>query len=183
MGKNLCVFCGSGTGKSDGAYLDMAKEVGYELARRHWGLVYGGASIGVMGACADACLEKGGKVYGVIPQGIMDLEVGHDGLTELEVVRGMHERKRKMYDRADAFVALPGGFGTLDELCEILTWAQLNHHEKPCYLYNGQGFYTYLLSHFDHLLKEGFVSPEHRRLVRSVESVDDLFQSLEKVFD
>ncbi len=173
--KKICVFCGSSGGKSS-FYRDKAKELGELLVDRNIGLVYGGASIGVMGAVADSVLENGGQVWGVIPKSIMELEVGHQGLTELIIVDSMHERKKRMYDLSDAFFTLPGGFGTLDELCEILTWAQLGYHRRPCYLINDQGFYGHLLQHFRLINKEGFLSDDHLALLnvfsRAEEAID-----------
>lgn len=163
--KKICVFCGSSPGIDETFTLE-AKKLGHTLAERNLGLVYGGASIGVMGAAADGCLEKGGKVWGVIPKSIIDLEVGHQGLTELEVVSDMHERKARMYELSDAFFAMPGGMGTLDELCEIVTWAQLKYHTKPCYVINVDGFYDNLMRHFRHINQQGFLSNDHLRLVR-----------------
>ncbi|MCP4914709.1 MAG: TIGR00730 family Rossman fold protein [Oligoflexia bacterium] len=165
--KNLCVFCGSSAGKSE-IYVNEARTLGNYMAENNLGLVYGGASIGVMGAVADGVLEKDGKVIGIIPQSIIDLEVGHQNLTNLYVVDSMHERKQKMYDLSDAFLAIPGGIGTLDELCEIFTWAQLEYHKKPIYIVNHNGFFDHLLKHFEHCVEQGFVRPEHLDLFRTV---------------
>lgn len=178
--KSLCIFCGSASGGGEGMYLKEAQEVGRWLADHDIELVYGGASIGVMGEIANACLEFGGRVVGVIPESLLKIEVGHKNLSELHVVESMHERKQKMYDLSDAFLALPGGFGTLDELCEILTWAQLKHHKKPCYILNSTGFYDHLLTHFDHLVTEKFLSLEHRRLLNEVKKIDEVLASKEK---
>lgn len=169
--KKICVFCGSSAGKSE-SYVNSARSLGADFAKNGIGLVYGGASIGVMGAIANGCLENGGKVWGVIPQSIIDLEVGHQNLTGLEVVEDMHTRKARMYELSDAFFALPGGFGTLDELCEIMTWTQLGYHQKPCYIINENGFFDYLLQHFHHANKEGFVSDEHMKIFIECKSVD-----------
>ena len=163
--KNICVFCGSSSGVLP-KYTENAFKLGASLAKKDVGLVYGGASIGVMGAVADGCLSEKGKVYGVIPSSILDLEVGHQGLTELVVVADMHERKAKMYELSDAFFALPGGMGTLDELCEIITWAQLKYHSKPCYVINEDGFFDHLMAHFKLINKEGFLSDAHLDLVQ-----------------
>lgn len=163
--KKICVFCGSASGKNP-VYIDSATELGISLAIQNIGLVYGGASIGVMGAVANGCLKQNGKVWGVIPKAIKDLEVGHQGLTELIEVGSMHERKQKMYDLSDAFFALPGGFGTLDELCEIITWAQLKYHNKPCYVINENGFFDGMLQHFAKAHEEGFISAAHMELVK-----------------
>ena len=176
---NLCVFCGSSKGK-DPKYLELGKELGALMGEKEIGLVYGGGRVGIMGAMADACLEKGGKVYGVIPQSLMEWEVGHQGITELTVVDSMHERKAKMYELSDAFVALPGGMGTLDELCEIITWAQLEYHKKPIFVLNDYGFFDHLLNHFDLAVKEGFLSQEHRDWINVVEGTEGLLKAFQE---
>jgi hypothetical protein len=162
--KRVCVFCGSGKGARP-AYEAAARQTGRLLAQRGLTLVYGGGNIGLMGAVADAALDAGGAVIGVIPEALVAWEVAHGGLTELRVVGSMHERKQTMADLSDAFVALPGGFGTFEELCEILTWAQLGLHAKPIGLLNVEGFYDPLLALFDHATRERFLRPEHRALV------------------
>jgi uncharacterized protein (TIGR00730 family) len=177
MKKNICVFCGSAEGKKP-EYMELAKNFGIELMNRKMGLVYGGASVGLMGAVADGLLNSGGEVYGVIPQHLVDYEVAHKNLTKLYVVSTMHERKKKMYDLSDVFVAIPGGFGTLDELFEILTWAQLELHDKPCYILNVNGFYDHLLSHVKKANTEGFVSNKHLELLKVVGSLDELFDAI-----
>ncbi len=176
--KKICVFCGSASGKNS-KYVGLANELGDKLVQKDMGLVYGGASIGVMGAVADSVLKKDGAVWGVIPQAIIDLEVGHENLTELKIVGSMHERKKQMYDLSDAFVAIPGGMGTLDELCEIITWAQLKFHHKPCYVLNVDGFFDHLMEHFRYINTEGFLSDEHLALVKEVKSLDELFSDFE----
>tara|TARA_R110002072_G_scaffold534_2_gene3564 strand:+ start:103571 stop:104113 length:543 start_codon:yes stop_codon:yes gene_type:complete len=165
--KKLCVFCGSSAG-NDPKYVSEAKDLGAFMAENQLGLVYGGASIGVMGAVADGVLDKKGTVVGVIPQSIIDLEVGHQHLTNLYIVDSMHERKQKMYDLSDAFLAIPGGIGTLDELCEIFTWAQLEYHKKPIYIVNQDGFFDHLLNHFQSCVDKGFVKKEHLDLFCTV---------------
>ena len=163
--KWICVFCGS----ADGArpeYLATARELGRKIAESGFGLIYGGAAIGAMGAIADAALAAGGEVVGVIPDVIMEREIGHRRLTELHIVRTMHERKALMASRADAFVALPGGYGTMDEFIEIVTWAQLGIHTKPCVLVNVGGYYDKLLGFFDTAVSEGFIRAENRGLVQ-----------------
>ena len=175
--KNICVFCGSSAGK-DSHYVEMAKNLGDSLSSMNKNLVYGGASIGVMGAIANTMLSNGSEVWGVMPQSLVDWEVAHDGLTKFEVVDSMHVRKEKMYEWSDAFVAIPGGFGTLDELCEILTWAQLKYHKKPCYLLNYNGFFDHLVAHFEHINKEGFLSDEHLKLLTVVSSIEELESAL-----
>lgn len=164
MRKRICVFCGSNTG-SRPAYAEAAKSLGDLLARRHIPLVYGGGKVGLMGKLADAALAGGGKVIGVIPRSLVLKEVAHSGLTELRVVDSMHERKALMADLADGFLALPGGFGTLEEFCEILTWAQLGLLRKPCGILNVEGYYDHLLSLFDHAVSERFLHPAHRAMV------------------
>ena len=160
----ICVFCGSSPG-FDQVYRESAAELGREIARRQLRLVYGGGNIGLMGALADAALEAGGEVVGVIPQALVDKEVAHRGLSELIIVRTMHERKARMADMADAFVAMPGGFGTFEEFCEVVTWTQLGVHAKPCGVLNVNGFYDPLLALFDRALGDGFLRAEHRGLV------------------
>jgi uncharacterized protein (TIGR00730 family) len=162
--KRLCLFCGSSAGGRP-EYSDAAREFGALLARQGLGLVYGGGHVGLMGVLADAVLAGGGEAVGVIPQALVDRELAHPGLTELRVVGTMHKRKALMADLADGFVALPGGFGTGDELFEILTWAQLGIHQKPIGLVNVQGFFDPLIAWIDHCVREGFLRPQHRRLL------------------
>jgi uncharacterized protein (TIGR00730 family) len=159
--QRICVYCGSNAG-TDPAYRAAAERVGRLLAGRGIGVVYGGGKVGLMGAVADAALAAGGEVVGIIPQALMDREVGHAGLTRLEVVDSMHARKLRMADLSDAFLALPGGIGTLEELVEVFTWSQLGIHAKPCALLDVAGFYRPLVSFFDHAVTEGFLRPEHR---------------------
>jgi len=160
----VCVFCGSSPGVR-AAYLESAQELGRLLAERGIGLVYGGASVGLMGELADAVLAAGGEAIGVIPGRLVDRELAHAGLTELQVVETMHERKALMARLSDAIVVLPGGFGTLDEFFEALTWRQLGLHAKPLALLDVDGFYAPLLALADHLVTEGFVLPEFRALL------------------
>ena len=162
--RRLAVFCGSNPGRRP-EYLEAAREMGRVLLERGAGLVYGGGNVGLMGAVADTVLAGGGEVVGVIPQALMAREVGHTGLTRLHVVETMHERKAMMADLSDGFIALPGGFGTFEEFCEVLTWSQLGFHPKPCGLLNVAGYYDPLLALFDHATAEGFVPPAHRALV------------------
>lgn len=138
-------------------------------------LIYGGGHVGIMGVVADAVLKGGGRVTGVIPQKLMDLEVAHDSVTELIVVESMHERKRIMYDRSDAFVVLPGGIGTLDEFFEVWTWQQIGYHEKPVYLYNHRGFYDHLIKHLDSIVEAGFFAKKDRDLLQSYADLEDLW--------
>jgi uncharacterized protein (TIGR00730 family) len=159
--KSLCVFCGSSAGK-DPSYLSLARECGALIAGRGIRLVYGGGRVGLMGALADAALAAGGTVVGVIPQILLDKEVGHTGLTELHVVDTMATRKWTMGELSDAFLALPGGIGTMDELFEAWTWSQLDLHDKPSGLLNFRGFYDPLVQFIDHSAQEGFLRPRHR---------------------
>ncbi len=161
---SICVFCGSNPGV-DGALTDMARGFGSMLARRGLMLVYGGARRGLMGALADAALEDGGRVTGVIPRGLWTREIGHTGLSELLVVDSMHERKALMAERADAFVALPGGIGTMEELFEAWTWAVLGIHAKPIALLNVGGFFDPLLAMLDQMTEQGFLRDAHRRML------------------
>ena len=169
----LCIFCGSAPGKNEN-YVLMATKLGEFLAKQKITLVYGGATIGVMGAVADGVLNGGGKVIGVIPKSLVDYEIAHPGLTELHIVEGMHERKKMMYELSDAFLSLPGGMGTLDEMFEILTWAQLKYHNKPCYLLNFEGFFDSLLSYLKHAHAEGFIKVEHMRLLKEIKDIEEL---------
>jgi uncharacterized protein (TIGR00730 family) len=162
--RRVCVFCGSSPGASP-SYLATARALGQELARRRLGLVYGGASVGLMGAVADGALAGGGEVVGVIPSALEQKELAHDGLTRLEVVTSMHERKGRMAELSDGFLALPGGMGTLEELAEILTWAQLGIHRKPCAVLDVAGYWRPLVAFFDHAVQERFIRPEHRAML------------------
>jgi uncharacterized protein (TIGR00730 family) len=175
--KRVCVFCGSQFGAS-AEYAALAARLGTALARRRLGLVYGGASVGLMGIVADAALAGGGEVIGVIPSSMVDKELAHGGLTRLHVVQTMHQRKALMADSSDAFLALPGGLGTLDELFEILTWAYLGIHEKPIAVVNFGGYYDGLLAWLDHSVTEAFVRPEARALVREGIDADDALDAL-----
>ena len=177
--KRICVFCGSSQG-SRPEYRIAAEEVAGELVRRNIGLVYGGGNVGLMGILADAVLRAGGEAQGVIPLHLMAWEVGHKGLTKLHVVRSMHERKTLMADLSDAFVALPGGFGTLEEFCEVVTWTRLGLHAKPCGILNVRGYYSPLLRMFDHAVEEEFLKPENRALVLARDKPADLLQVLEE---
>jgi uncharacterized protein (TIGR00730 family) len=162
--ERICVFCGSSPG-SNRAYLAAARATGRALADRGLAVVYGGGSVGLMGAVADAALEAGGEVIGVIPRALELRELAHSRLTTLHVVGSMHERKAKMAELAHGFVALPGGMGTLEELAEILTWAQLGLHDRPVGLLDIAGYYEPLVAFLDGAVAEGFVRPEHRRLL------------------
>ena len=175
--KSVCVFCGSNYGDNP-VYQEMAAVMGRKLAMSGLKLVYGGGKVGLMGVLADAALAAGGKVVGVIPQAIVDMEVAHLGLTELIVVQSMHERKARMADASDVFIALPGGYGTFEEFCEVLTWSQLGFHDKPCGVLNVGGFYDPLLALFDRAVQDRFVRPEHREMVLADTDVDALLERL-----
>jgi uncharacterized protein (TIGR00730 family) len=162
--KKICIYCGSNPGRLP-EYRGMARLLGYELAARGLGLVYGGASIGVMGAVADAVLERGGQAIGVIPHSLATKEVSHDGLDELIVVGSMHERKAKMAELSDGFVALPGGWGTIEEIFEMLTWAQLGFHEKPCGLLNIASYYDHLFAFLEKAIEQQFVKEAYRPMM------------------
>jgi hypothetical protein len=177
--EKVCVFCGSSAGRSP-VHLEAARRMGRALAARGVAVVYGGGSVGLMGALADAALAAGGEVVGVIPRALQLRELAHGRLTTLHVVGSMHERKAKMAELAQAFVALPGGFGTLEEFAEILTWAQLGLHARPCGLLDVAGYYRPLISFFDAAVAEGFVPPEHRRLVLVGDDPDALLEAMER---
>src|SRR5579875_1615888 len=181
MKKWVAVFCASAVGAQD-VYMDEARALGRAVAERGYGLVYGGATVGTMGAVADAALAAGGAVMGVIPDVLKEREIEHRGLAELHVVRSMHERKAMMAGRADAFLALPGGFGTLDEFVEVLTWAQLRIHSKPCVLMNVRGYYDGLLSFLDKGVAEGFLKPENRALIQVAGDAQEALQLTEKLW-
>ncbi len=171
--KSVCVFCGSNFG-SDTAYAKAANETGAAIAEAGLTLVYGGAKVGLMGAVADGALEAGGRVVGVLPEALQEKELAHEGLSELHVVSSMHERKAMMADHSDAFIALPGGAGTLEELFEIWTWGQLGLHQKPCGFLNTNGFYDQLLGFLDHQRDEGFVKPAMRDMLKVADTPSDL---------
>jgi uncharacterized protein (TIGR00730 family) len=175
--RSICVFCGSNVG-SRSEYTTAAEAVGRLLAERRIALVYGGGRVGLMGKLADAVLNAGGRVTGVIPEALMLKEIGHEGLTELKIVNSMHERKALMAELADGFVALPGGFGTLDEFCEILTWAQLGLHHKPCGLLNTNGYYDHFSHLLDHAVIEQFLRPLHRAMVICDDDPEDLLRRM-----
>jgi uncharacterized protein (TIGR00730 family) len=177
--KSICVYCGSSPGRLD-AYGTAAQSLAETLVNRQIRLVYGGAGIGIMGVVADRVLQLGGEVVGVIPKALAHKEVAHDNLTELHITHSMHERKTLMAELADGFIALPGGIGTLEELFEIWTWAQLGFHDKPCGLLNVAGYYDALLQFLDHTLAEQFVKPQHRAILtveRDPEILLDQFEN------
>lgn len=176
--KTICVFCGSSLGHRP-TYREAALAMGRAIAQQGYNLVYGGGNVGLMGLVADAVLEDGGQVVGVIPEFLAAKEVAHDRITELYVVSSMHERKALMAELSDAFITLPGGFGTLEEFCEILSWAQLGLHQKPQGLLNVEGYYTPLLELFDRTVAEGFVQPNFRHLIVSASDPESLLDKLQ----
>jgi uncharacterized protein (TIGR00730 family) len=177
--KRVCVFCGSNQGASP-AYGFAAEQLGKLLAHQNIGLVYGGGKVGLMGTVADAALAAGGEVIGVIPQALADREIAHTGLSKLHIVASMHERKALMSDCADAFIALPGGMGTLEEFAEVLTWGQLGLHQKPCGLLNIEGYYNSLIAFFDQAVQAQFVRSEHRSAVIEAQTCEDLLEKLNR---
>jgi uncharacterized protein (TIGR00730 family) len=178
----ICVFCGSSVGANP-KYLAEAKALGQQMARGSWDLVYGGTSVGLMGATADAVLSGGAEVIGVLPHALQDREIAHRGLTKLHLVGSMHERKALMASLSDAFIALPGGYGTLDEFFEIVTWAQLNIHSNPCVLINTDGYYDFLLRFLDHAVREEFVKPVNLGLVQVARDAAEALQLIEQQRD
>ncbi|HWM28203.1 MAG TPA: TIGR00730 family Rossman fold protein [Woeseiaceae bacterium] len=177
--KAICVYCGSNVGVRED-YADAARQLATHLAASGVGIVYGGASKGLMGVLADEALRAGGSVVGVIPVALQAREIAHSGLTELHVVNSMHERKALMAELSDGFVALPGGFGTLEEIVEMLTWAQLQFHAKPCGLLNAAGYFDRLLAWFDHAEGEGFVRPQHRQMLLVASEASELMARFEE---
>jgi len=173
----IAVFCGSKFG-SDPAYTHAARQLGHALAERKIELVFGGGGVGLMGVVANAALENGGRVIGVIPEKLYEMEVAHMGLTELYRVKTMHERKALMADLSDGFIALPGGIGTLEEITEVMTWAQIGYHTKPCAFLNVNGYYDHFFSFFDHMEKQGFLYlPLHEQAIIE-DSVDALLNRM-----
>jgi uncharacterized protein (TIGR00730 family) len=176
--KSVCVFCGASPGARP-IYREAAENLGRSLAERGLTLVYGGGAVGLMGLVADAALAAGGEVIGIIPQSLERAEIGHPGLSRLEVVDGMHARKARMAELADAFIALPGGLGTLEELFEVWTWGQLGYHAKPIGLLEVDGFYARLTGFLDHLVAERFVREQHRAILQVGQSPAELLALLE----
>lgn len=177
--KRICVYCGSSSG-NDPVFLDGAARLGAALANNECDLVYGGASIGLMGAVADAALEHGASVYGVMPQSLADKEIAHEGLNELHITTSMHDRKEKMAALSDGFIALPGGLGTLEELFEIWTWSQLGLHHKPVGLLNIGGFYDELISFLHSTSKKGFVKPAHADMLLVAGEPHELLERIQQ---
>ncbi len=177
--KRIAVYCGSNAGRG-GVYLGAARAFGRALAERGLGLVYGGGRVGLMGAVADAALAAGGEVVGVIPDGLARRELAHRGLSDLRVVSTMHERKALMAELSDAFVALPGGLGTLDELCEVLTWSQLGLHSKPCGVLDVDGYFERFFGFLDHAVERGFVSGARRRAIARRQDARGLLDELSR---
>ena len=174
----ICVYCGSSTGKNP-SFSNAATHLAQALCERNIGLVYGGAAVGVMGAVANAVLEAGGEAIGVIPRSLAKKEVAHDNLTELHVVASMHERKAMMADLADGFIALPGGWGTLEEIFEMLTWAQLGFHEKPCGLLNVDGYYDGLIGFLENAFEQQFVNDLYRPMLMKAQNPGGLLDQFD----
>ncbi|WP_213603955.1 TIGR00730 family Rossman fold protein [Pseudoxanthomonas japonensis] len=172
--KSICVYCGSNAGNKP-AYTERAIALGDRIAKEGMQLVYGGGNVGLMGVVADAVLAAGGEVIGVIPEQLVNWEVAHKGVTKLEVVANMHERKKRMFDLSDGFVALPGGFGTLDEMFEMLTWRQLGIGDKPCAFLDVEGFYAPLMGMIDRMVEERFLHPEQRADLWHGDDIDAMF--------
>jgi uncharacterized protein (TIGR00730 family) len=175
----IAVYCGSAT-PSDPLYLETARHVGESLARRGIGVVYGGGRLGLMGALADAALGAGGEVIGVIPEALQSAEVTHTGCTEIHVVPGMHERKKMFTDLSDGFLTIPGGVGTMDELWEAVSWAQLGYHQKPVGLLNAGGFYDQLIAFNAHMVAVGFIRPQHAGILISETDLGRLLDRMER---
>ncbi|AYJ86401.1 TIGR00730 family Rossman fold protein [Sphingomonas paeninsulae] len=175
--KRIAIYCGSAT-PADPIYIDVARDVGRTLAERGIGVVYGGGRLGLMGAIADAALAAGGEVIGVIPRALVDAEVAHRGCTELRVVENMHERKALFTELSDGFITLPGGVGTMDELWEAVSWAQLGYHEKPVGLLNVAGFYDGLISFNAHMIATGFIRPQHSGILIVGDELDGLLTKM-----
>lgn len=176
----IALYCGSRTGNKP-IYRDTAIELAQHIATQGFGIVYGGASIGLMGQVADTVLEHGGEVVGVIPEFMLDYEIAHSQLTELHIVKSMHERKALMAERASAFIALPGGLGTFEEILEIATWGQLNQHQKPMIIYNVNRFYDALIAQLDHAVDEGFLPPQHRAKLIICENPEQISNVIENL--
>jgi len=178
--KRVCVFCGSSTGNKR-EYVEHAEALGQLLAKRNIALVYGGGHVGLMGVVADAVLAAGGEAIGVIPQALADREIAHSGLTDLHVVDSMHTRKALMADLSDAFIAMPGGVGTFEEIFEAITWTQLGVHRKPCGFLNAAAFYTPLITFIDQAVSEGFIKPVHRKMIVVDDNPERLLDTMAEI--
>ncbi|PKD42834.1 TIGR00730 family Rossman fold protein [Rhodohalobacter barkolensis] len=176
---NICVYCGSSPGKNN-VIIDQAKAFGRSLAEKNHNLIYGGSSLGIMGAIADAVMVNGGEVIGVIPENLFSKEVAHRGITRLITVKDMHQRKSHMAELADAFVAYPGGFGTMEELFEIITWNQIGILNKPVTIMNIDGYYDPLIEMIDHAVETGFIKPANRKIVQVAETINQCFEFCEQ---
>ena len=176
----IALYCGSRTGNKP-IYREKAIELAQHIANQGFGIVYGGASIGLMGQVADTIKQYGGETVGVIPEFMLDYEIAHQKLTELHIVETMHERKALMAERANAFIALPGGLGTFEEILEIATWGQLNQHQKPIIIYNVNHFYDALIAQLDHAVEEGFLPQQHRAKVIICQSLDEIFNVIQNL--
>ncbi len=176
--QRVCVFCGSSPGVKQ-EYAVGARELGLVLAKKNIDLVYGGGHVGLMGIVADAAMSAGAKAIGIIPRCLADKEVAHQGLTELKIVQTMHERKAQMSELSDGFIAMPGGFGTLEELFEVITWAQLGIHKKPFGLFNVAGYYDKLIEFMDYQVEQGFVPQRHREMIIVSDEAEQLVEMLE----
>jgi len=181
MSKNILVFCGSQPGL-ESQFEQLAMELGKAIAKRNWVLVYGGAKVGLMGILADSVLNNRAKVIGIIPHFLSEKEVEHSGITSLIYVNSMHERKQMMYEKSDAVVVLPGGYGTMDEMFEFLTWTQLCLHEKPIVLINANGYYDGLLTQINHMESTGFISKSTRKLLSITSDIDEAILEIERSF-
>lgn len=175
--KKICVFCASNSGNSP-QYLETARKLGKFISDQNADLIYGGATVGLMGAVADGAMQAGGRVFGVLPKSLQGREIAHAKLTKLYIVDSMHERKQMMFDLSDAIIVLPGGLGTLDETFEILTWAQLGLHQRPCGILNINGFYDHLLKHLDVSVSEGLLKAEHRSMLLVSDTIEDLWDQM-----
>lgn len=176
--RRICIFCGSNPG-NDPMYTTMAQAMGKALADRGLGMVYGGAAVGLMGRTADAALAGGAEVIGVLPRALSEKELAHPGLSELHIVESMHERKALMAELSDGFIALPGGIGTFEEICEVFTWSQLGFHEKPCGLLNVGGYYDCFLDMLDNAVAQGFLKQSHRSILYASQKPETLLEGFE----
>lgn len=178
--KKVCVFTGAASGNNP-IFKDTAYQLGTMIAARGLGLVYGGGKMGLMGVVADGVIDNNGHVTGIIPRFLDDVEVGHEGVTNLQIIDGMHERKELMYEASDAFVVLPGGLGTLDETMEITTWSQLGLHKKPVIIFNVNGYWDHLLAQMDHIKAQGFMHHDHKEHFNTVTTIDEIGDVLDQV--